>query len=80
MTLVKTETGSRILPPEGPFRISFLGHISAPDQETFTKFGGYIGNELPQGLSKHVSLQNPIWRTVANYHTYNIPEVNFNVN
>jgi len=56
MTLVKTETGNKIPPPEGPFRISFSGNISAPGQDIFTKFGGYIGNELPQGVewSKHV--------------------------
>jgi len=56
MTLVKIETGSGIPPPEGPFRISFSGHISAPDQDIFTKFGEYVGNELSQGVewSKHV--------------------------
>jgi len=62
MTLVKIETKSRIPPPEGPFRISFSGHISAPDQDIFTTFGGYVGSELLQGVewSKHVSFKNPI--------------------
>jgi len=62
MTLVKIETKSRIPPPEGSCRISFSGHISAPDQDIFTKFGGYVGNKLPQGVewSKHVSFKNPI--------------------
>jgi len=71
MTLVKIETESRIPPPEGLFQISFLGHSSAPDQGIFTKFGGYAGNELPQGVewSKHVSFENPIWRTAAMYRT-----------
>jgi len=50
MTLVKIETESRNLLPEGPFRISFSGHISAPDKDILTKFGEYVGNELPQGV------------------------------
>jgi len=47
--------GTRILPPEGPFRITFWEHISAPNEDIFTKFGWYVGNELPQGVkwSKH---------------------------
>jgi len=48
MTLVKIGTGSRIPPPKGPFRISFWGHISAPNQDACTKFGGIVGNELQQ--------------------------------
>jgi len=81
MTLVKIGTGSRIPPPECPFRMSLCGHISAPDQDIFTKLGGYVGNELPQGVewSKHVSFENPICWTAAMYHTYDIPAVNFNV-
>jgi len=72
MTLVKIGTGSRILPPEGPFRISLSGHISVPDHDIFTKFGGYAGNELPRGVewNKHVSFEKPIWQTAAMYHTY----------
>jgi len=79
MALVKIETGSRILPPEGLFRISFLEHISAPDQDIFTKFGGYVGNELPGCMewSKYDFFENPIWRTAAMYITYNIQGVNF---
>jgi len=58
MTLVKIGTGSRILQPEGPFRVSFWGHISVSGQNIFTKFGGYIANELTQSVecSKHVPL------------------------
>jgi len=74
MTLVKIETGSRIPPPEGPFRISFLGHISATDQDIFMKFGGYVGNALPQGVecSKHVLFESPIWQTSAIHHSCNV--------
>jgi len=74
MTLVKIGTGSRIPPLEGPFRISFWGHISAPNQDIFTKFGGYVDDELPQGVkwSKHVSFKNPIWQMAAKCSTYNI--------
>jgi len=46
MTLVKVETESRISPPESPFQISFMGNISAPNQDIFTKFGGYVDNWL----------------------------------
>jgi len=76
MTYVKIETGSRIPPPDGPFRSSFWGHISAPNQDIFTKFGGCVGNEFPQGVewSKHVSFGNPIWQTAAMHHTCNILE------
>jgi len=71
MTLVKIGTGSRIPPPDVPLRISFWGHIFALDQDIFTKFGGYVGNELARGVewSNHVSFENPIWRTAAKYHT-----------
>jgi len=81
MTLVKSRTGSRILPPKGPFRISFLGHISAPNKNIFTKFGGYVGNELPQGVkwSKYDSFKNPIWQTAAMNHRHNILAVTFNI-
>jgi len=74
MILVKIGTGSRILPPEGPFRISFWWHISAPDQDIFRKFGWYVGNELSQDVewSKYVSFKNPIWQMVAMHHTCNI--------
>jgi len=77
ITLVKIGTGSRIPPPEGSFRILFWEHIFAPEQDTFTKFGGYVGNELPQGVesSKHVSFENPIWRTAAMHHTCNISAI-----
>jgi len=38
------------------------------------KFGGYVGNELPQGVewSKHVSFENPIWQMAAMHHTCNL--------
>jgi len=74
MTLVKIGTGSRIPPPEGPIRISFWGHISAANQDIIRKFGVYVGIELPQGVewSKHVSFENPIWRTVAVQHIYKL--------
>jgi len=69
MTLVKIGTGSRIPQLEDPFRISFWGHISVPDKDTSIKFGPYVGNELPQNVewSKHVSFENPIWRTAAGH-------------
>jgi len=39
----------------------------APDQDIFMKFGGFVGNEHPQGVewSKHVTFKNPIWQTAA---------------
>jgi len=62
MTLVKIETGSRIPPPEGPFRILFSGHrpISAPDQDI-------VDNGIPKCVEwfKYDSFENPIWRTAA---------------
>jgi len=81
MTLVKIKTGSRIPPPEGPFRISFSGHICAFDQDTFTTLGAYVDNGLAKCVewSKCDFFENPIWRTAAMYRTYNIPAVNFNV-
>jgi len=42
MTVVKIGTGSRILPPEGWYWISFWGYISAHDYDIFTKFGGCV--------------------------------------
>jgi len=74
MTLVKIETRSRMPPPDGPFQISFSGHISVPSQDIFMKLGGYVDNELPQGVewSQHISFENPIWQAAAMYHTCNI--------
>jgi len=70
MTFFEIGTGSRIPPPEGPCRISFSAHISAHDQDIFTKFGGYVGNELPRDVvgSKHVSFENPIWQMTVLHH------------
>jgi len=70
MTLVKIGTGSKIKSPKGPFRILFWGHISAANKDIFTKFGEYVGNELPQGVEwfKHVSFENSIWQTAAMHH------------
>jgi len=51
-----------------------LGTYLCPDQDTFTIFGGYLGNELLRGVewSKHVSFKNPIWQMVAMHHRCNI--------
>jgi len=67
MTLVQIGTRSRILPPEGPFRFSFLRHISARDQGVFTRFGGYVDIELLRCVewSEFGSFGNLIWRTAA---------------
>jgi len=48
MTVVKVGTGSIIPPPEDPFQISLWVHISAPDQDIFTKFCGHVDNGLPK--------------------------------
>jgi len=66
MRLVKIGTRSIIPPLEGPFRILFWGHISAPSQDIFTKFGGYVGNGLPEGVewSKNI--------LAAVHHTCNV--------
>jgi len=55
--------------------------ISAPDQIIFMKFSGYVDNGLPKCVewSKYDSFENPVCRTAATYHTYNIPAVSFNV-
>jgi len=70
MELVKIKAGSKILPLEDPFRISFWGHSTATDQDIFKNFGGYVGNELPQGVewSKFVSFKSTIWQTMAMHH------------
>jgi len=62
MTLVRIDTGSRIPPTERLLQISFLGHISAHDQDIFTKFGGYVDNWLPKCVewSKCDSFENPV--------------------
>jgi len=60
---------------------AFWGCISAPDQNIFTKFCGYVDNGLSKCVkwSKYDSFKNPMWRIAAMYHTYNIPAVNFNI-
>jgi len=61
--------------------IGVLGAYIRPDQNIFMKFGGHVDNGLPNCAewSKYDYFENPISRTVAMYHTYNIPAVNFNV-
>jgi len=49
------------------FRIPFWGHISAADQDIFTKCGVYVDNGVPRRTewSKYAYLHNPRWRTAA---------------
>jgi len=65
--VVSIETGSRILPSGGVISHFVWGHISAADQDIFTKFGVYVENGVRQHVewSKYAFLENPRWLTAA---------------
>jgi len=75
-------TGSRIPPPEGWFRISFWGHISAPNQDIFTKSVGCVDDGLAQCVeySKYVSFRKSNMADGGHIpHIYKIPAVSFDI-
>jgi len=55
------------------FRIPFWGHISAADQNIFTKFGVYVENGVPQRVdwSVYARLEYPKWLTAVKSNTLN---------